>query len=516
MRFVIFAIGLSTTIFAAMPVAGSDDDELSFYNLLPEDSGRVCAIPSATSKLYAPLSRVSYDEEDDNAITEWNDAVERWRKQIAATGRMEIGSVRLVLSNYNARLRRLPIEITWDQEIRDNVWDPWISLPADEARSLNEQSRQGRITAEVAVGTRGERGQRDELIFVNPRLNIAGRSVPVANRILQEFVLKGREFEHYDGIYSVAISADGHRVLIGLNNSAILWNADNGKRLHHAFTGDGYGPHAAALSANGRRVLVGKVLWDAESGERLRTFARHGNCFAALSADGRLAFTFTSTDDHTAILWDANTGKQVHVFKGSDGRNYPMKWAALSADGHRLLGADEYGTAVLWNTEIGKSVRTILECRDRHDFSPDPPGAAALSSDGRIAVVGSNVSTATIWDTKTGTRLRVLSGKGRICCVAMTPDGRLIFTGTGGRSFVVALSPDRTSGGWIARDPYAGKEAEYDGDGTATLWDAHTGKQLLSFRAPAGRPKYVALSADGRRAVTGLGRHAAILWDAEF
>jgi WD40 repeat protein len=80
---------------------------------------------------------------------------------------------------------------------------------------------------------------------------------------------------------------------------------------------------SVSRSADGGRVLTGSeaglaILWDARTGEKLRTFKGHTGFVTgvSLSADGNLALT--GAWDGSA-LWDARTGKKLLTFSGHGG-----------------------------------------------------------------------------------------------------------------------------------------------------------------------------------------------------
>ena len=70
---------------------------------------------------------------------------------------------------------------------------------------------------------------------------------------------------------------------------------------------------------------------------------------AAFSADGRRLVT--ASDDRTARLWEAGTGKELAVLRGHEGR---VNSAAFSADGRRVVTASEDYTVRLWEVAHGQ------------------------------------------------------------------------------------------------------------------------------------------------------------------
>jgi WD40 repeat protein len=77
----------------------------------------------------------------------------------------------------------------------------------------------------------------------------------------------------------------------------------------------------------------------------------------------------------------------------------------------------------------------------------------------------------------------------------------LTLRGFGGQVFSVAFSRD-------------GKLATGSWDGTAKIWDAASGRGLLNFESHAGRVTCVSWSPDGKRLATASGDDTAKIWDA--
>ncbi|MGD9923644.1 MAG: caspase family protein [Pseudorhodoplanes sp.] len=163
---------------------------------------------------------------------------------------------------------------------------------------------------------------------------------------------------HQTGIWSIAFSNDGKRIVSGNSNGlAYLWDASTG-RLLHTFTGHRDSVFSVALSANGDRTVTGGMdssvkLWDSTSGRLLRTFEGHKGWVSGvgLSPDGRRILS--ASWDGTARIWNAATGELLATFvgKGDD------EWLVMTPEG--FFNASERGAGLVsvvqglsvWSTE---------------------------------------------------------------------------------------------------------------------------------------------------------------------
>ena len=233
-----------------------------------------------------------------------------------------------------------------------------------------------------------------------------------------------------------------------------------------------------AFSANGKRALTGSMdhtakVFDIQSGKELATFRGHTEPLygAVFSPDGK--HVLTGSYDHTARIWDAANGRELHVLKGHTDRVIAV---AFSPDGTRVLTLSMDRTARLWDAHTGKILRVLKD----HGYARQ---TVAFSRDYTRILTCSNDSTARLWDAQLGAEIHILKGhKGRITAAAFAPDGKRVVTG--------------------------------GADHSARLWNAETGKELHELKCQAGVIS-VAFSADGKQVLTGSADHSARFWDAE-
>jgi WD40 repeat protein len=336
---------------------------------------------------------------------------------------------------------------------------------------------------------------------------------------------------HVGLISGVLFSPEGRHVLTWAadkhmwagDSSLRLWDAESGDEVA-AFVGHRGAITSVAFSRDGRRLLTtaddwSARLWDVESGRQVAVLklpdVETGS--ARLSPSGQRVVTSLSNGE--ARIWDTESGNLILTLKG---HTDTVQSASFSPDGKRILTASRDSTLRLWDADSGRPVGDPLRLisgasANTADFSPD--GKRILAAGGSSLDEGSRM--AQLWDAQTGALLATLAGAEY---ATFGPDSRRIITdGAGqpalwdgetgkaintlaGREFgKLVFSPDgrrfaMPSDGGTSEDPFATGWR---------LWDADTGKEIAFLKGADG----VALSADGRRLVTG-GTWAQ-LWNAD-
>jgi len=303
------------------------------------------------------------------------------------------------------------------------------------------------------------------------------------------FTLKGN-----DAIWSVAFSRDGQRIVTGSRDAtAKVWDAANG---HELLTLRGHSAQiwSVAFSPDGQRIVTGSKdatakVWDAASGTNLLTLKGHNNLVfsGAFSPSGQRIVT--ASVDQTAKVWDAANGNELFTLKGHSGQ---VNSVAFSPDGQWIVTGSQDATAKVWEAAKGKELVT-LKGHSNDIFS------VAFSPDGQRILTGSWDGSAKVWEAAKGDELLTLNRHGNeITSAVSSPDAK----GGSARVFSAAFSPD-------GRRIVTGST-----HGTAKVWDASSGRELLTLTGHSNWVISVAFSPDGQRIVTGSVDQTAKVWEA--
>jgi WD40 repeat protein/tRNA A-37 threonylcarbamoyl transferase component Bud32 len=202
---------------------------------------------------------------------------------------------------------------------------------------------------------------------------------------------------------------------------------------------------------------------------------------------------------------------------------------AYSPDGLHLAAGSWDATrrvsmVKVWDVTTGREAFTLKE-------HGDLVASVAYSPDGARLVSGHNTGILKVWDARNGQELLSFQGhSGWVACVNFSPDGSRIVSCSGP---IVKVWDSRSGQAVVSRqghaDPVNGVAFSPDGrrlasagnDGTVQVWDAQTGKEIVTL---AGRPQVVtiravAFSPDGKHLAGACtvedGLHVVKLWDAE-
>jgi hypothetical protein len=213
--------------------------------------------------------------------------------------------------------------------------------------------------------------------------------------IFKELCIKQDTISHNDKVWSVAVSADGTRVVTGSwDNTAkiVVWN---GNAWVKQYTIRHNGPvDSVAISADGTRVVTGFkdntakiVAWNGNAWVEQYTISHNDRVWSvAISADGTRVVTGSIDNTAKIVAWNGTAWVEQYTIQHD-------RWVvsvAVSADGTRVVTGswDHKAKIVVWNGTAWVEQYTI-----RHN---DSVSSVAVSADGTRVVTGSIDDTAKI------------------------------------------------------------------------------------------------------------------------
>ncbi|MDP9301776.1 MAG: WD40 repeat domain-containing protein, partial [Actinomycetota bacterium] len=274
----------------------------------------------------------------------------------------------------------------------------------------------------------------------------------------------------------------------------------------------------------GGKEAIDVLIWDAATGEKLLTLIGHTTdiLFVAFSPDSKRLVTTAGSGDQRTIVWNTATGEQELVIDGGRGL---LAGARFSPDGGRLVTAEttaespdvSHSTIRVFDAANGNEImRTVV------DMNVFPP--PLFSPDGnRIAVAGDSI---VILDAMTGRVATHIDPSAGTTDLVFSPDGTHLATTNDQLANVWDLSAGRSE----ITDPelrlvgqtgLAGIDWSADGrflatgsnDGTARIWDATSGLQILRLAGHTSGLGLISFSPDGTELLTGGGDGTARVWD---
>ncbi len=297
---------------------------------------------------------------------------------------------------------------------------------------------------------------------------------------------------HVSGVTSVAITANGDRIVTGSDDStARVWDGATGALLF-PLGGDQGVVLAVAMTPDGRRIVTGSNdnsarVWDGNTGAPLFKLDGHRGAVLAVGITPDGSRIVTGSNDKSARIWDGNSGAPLFVLER---HKAPVSAIAITPDGARIVTGSNDKFARVWDANTGSELRELEHASRVTDV--------AIGTDGRRVATASQDRSVTVWDDDKKTRTYPLKGEhDAVLAIAVTRGGVELFTGLD--NYAARLSDNFT----------VRKSTANPGSSDPNLREVR-----VEFSGHAGAVRAVAATADGLRIVTGSDDSTARVWNA--
>lgn len=307
-----------------------------------------------------------------------------------------------------------------------------------------------------------------------------------------------------------SFSPDSKKIAIASGWQAKIWDLSNGKSITELKSRD-LGIHVPAreaklmlptghtgkinivsFSPDGKKFVSASddhtaKIWDGETGIMLAELCGHTKKLtdASFSPDNKKILT--ASDDGTVKVWDAETGMLLHDLKGS---TVSIRNASFSLDGKTIETYSEYLPGgcfyTCWDAQTGVMLnkprlsQNTIAIAQLH--ASDPVGYAsypALSPDEKLRKIGTQ-----LFDAKTDSLINPnIGGAKEVYMSEFSPDG----------SKIMITSNNET----------------------AKICDAHIGKLLVDLKGNTQQAEF-SFSADGKKVLTVNRDSTLIIWDTQM
>jgi WD40 repeat protein/uncharacterized caspase-like protein len=324
---------------------------------------------------------------------------------------------------------------------------------------------------------------------------------------------------HSSTVTALVISSDGKRLASGsLDKTVILWDAESGKQLR-SFAGHTEFITAVAISPDGLMLASGNTddtvkLWQVNTGRELRTLAGHANNVTAIAFNPDGSILVSASTDKTLKLWSVKDGKELRTFTGHIDT---INAVCFSNDGKIIASVSDDKTVKLWDAASGKEIATLTGHTKK-------VRAVAFSPDGQTLASASDDMSVKLWEATSGKELRAFTGHTEeVTRVVFDADGKMLVSMslsaikfweiTSGKE--IGAVTERNMGAYsMAYDSNTNQLAIGCVDSIIKLWDTRSNNKPRILRGYAYPAKFIAFSPDGRTLASSR-LDGVRIWDGE-
>ncbi|HEY1386963.1 MAG TPA: TIR domain-containing protein [Ktedonobacterales bacterium] len=328
---------------------------------------------------------------------------------------------------------------------------------------------------------------------------------------------------HSNWVWSFATSPNGQYIAsASFDNSIILWELATGMQVRRLARPTSLAVRAVVFTPDGKELLSGSddgnvVVWDVPTGAIVRTYHPHSGEIRSLALTSDGATALIGYNDGHLLSLNVSNGLVKHLAQPIQGNIWSV---ALSHNGHVAIVGGQDGSLLLWNLDTFRSEGQLGQ-----------PSAQALgvafSPDGKTALSGGDDGIVRVWDVTRKILIGKLEGHDAsawVWGVAFSSDGRLAVSGANDRKVLlwdvetgqlihqfIGHDDEVTHVGFAPNDDNVIISASHDK--TLRIWDAQSGGQTFSSRQHTGAIRSIAVSPDGKLALSTGADGKLILWD---